>query len=72
MVFTRPQAIAAFNHVLDNVLGKDDTSPLKQSLMATGIKDMFDLWTMRRDFIDKLVYSKSSTETDVPVTVYCL
>ncbi len=67
MVFTRPQAKAAFHHILDNVLGKDDTSPLKQSLMAQGIEDIFHLGSTDYDTIDALVYDKSATETDVPV-----
>ena len=67
MVFTRPQARAAFNHVLDNVLGQDDQSPLKQSLIAQGIEDIFYLCTIENDSINALVYDRSATETDVPV-----
>ena len=67
MVFTEAQAKAAFHHVLDNVLRCNDTSPLKQSLMAMGIENIYDLCMIENDDINDLVYSKSSTETDVPV-----
>jgi hypothetical protein len=67
MVFTRPQARAAFTHVLDNVIGKDDSSPLKQSLVAQGIEDVFHLCSMDTNDIDFLVYDKSDTELDVDV-----
>ena len=33
MVVSRAQARQAFNHVLDNVLGRDDTSGLKKALV---------------------------------------
>jgi hypothetical protein len=69
MVFTRTQAKAVFDYVLDSVLGMDDTSPLKQSLKGQGIKDIFDLCTLvDHDTIADLVYDKSSTELDVPVS----
>ena len=69
MVFTRTQAKAVFDYVLDIVLGMDDTSPLKQSLKGQGIKDIFDLYSLTdHDLIATLVYDKSSTELDVPVS----
>ena len=67
MVFTRPQAKEAFTHVFDNVLGKNDTSALKQSLVAEGIEDIFSLCTIDNAFIDALAYEKSPTETDVKI-----
>ena len=68
MVVTRPQAKAAFNHVLDNVLGRDDSSPLKQSLLKENVQDIFDLCSMEESTINVLCYDKSPTETDVDVS----
>jgi hypothetical protein len=67
MVFTRPQAKAACNHVLDNVLKEDDGSTLKQSPIAQGIEDIFSLYSMDVASIDSLVYDRSATETRVPI-----
>jgi hypothetical protein len=67
MVFTRPQARQAFSHILDSVLEKDDSSPLKQALIAQGIEDMFSLVSIDEDTIDSLVYDRSSTVVNVPV-----
>ena len=65
MVFTKSQAKAAFNHAMDNVIGKDDTSPLKKAIIAYGIEEIHDLTTMVDSDIDDLVYNKSATETNV-------
>ena len=53
---TRAEAKDAFNHVLDNVLGRGDTSSLKSSLVIEGIADIFDLITLTDDIIDSLTY----------------
>ena len=68
MVVTRPQAKAAFNHVLDNVLGRNDSSPLKQSLLKENVQDIFDLCSMEESTISVLCYDKSPTETDVDIS----
>ena len=60
-------AKAAFNHVMDNVLGKDDSSPLKMALIKAGCDDMHALNMATDQLIDDLVHDKSQTETDVPV-----
>ena len=68
MVFSRAQARAALDHVFDDVLDADDDSPLKKSLLEIGIKDVFLLCTMDTPTIDALVYEKSDTEKDVPIS----
>jgi hypothetical protein len=68
MVVTRPQAKAAFNYVLDNVLGRDDNSALKQSLLKVNVQDIFDMCSMEESTITALCYDKSSTETDVAIS----
>ena len=67
MFLTRPQAKAAFNHVLDNVLGQDDDLALKQSLIAEGIEDILSLGSIGVTTIDSLTYDRSATETRAPV-----
>jgi len=56
MVVTRPQAKAAFNHVLNTVLGRGDDSSLKSSLLHDGIEDIFALATIDTDTINALTY----------------
>lgn len=52
---TRSEAAIVFTHILDNVLGRPDTSHLKQSLVADGVVTLFDLVTMEEDHIDTLM-----------------
>ena len=56
MVLTRPQAKAAFQHVMDDVLDRGDGSPLKSSLLHDGIDDIFALATIDTDTINNLTY----------------
>jgi Zn-dependent M16 (insulinase) family peptidase len=56
MVFTCPHTRQAFSHILDSLLEKDDSSPLKQALIAQGIEDMISLVSIDEDTIDSLVY----------------
>jgi hypothetical protein len=56
VTLTRSEAKAAFNHVLDTVLGRDNTSSLKLSLLHEGIDDMFDFITLTESSINSLVY----------------
>ena len=58
MVLTRANAILAFTHVLDNVLVRGDQSPLKRSLIAEGINDIFNLVTLDDSDIDELMYNE--------------
>ena len=67
MVFTRPQGRAAFTHVLDSVLGRDDESPLKQALLGQGIDDVFSLISIDVAAINSLVNDRSAIEMRVPV-----
>ena len=68
MVFTRAEAKAAFDHVLDNVLGMDDNSALKKSLIAQGRQDIFALRSLDSASINALAYDKSPTETDILIS----
>jgi hypothetical protein len=53
---TRSEVKAAFNHVLNEVIGRNDTSNLKRGLLAEGIADIFDLSSLDDGFIDDLEY----------------
>jgi len=67
MVLTRPQAQQAFNHVLDNVLGKDDTSPLKQSLASQGITNLFTFLNIDDATIQGLTHQRAANQAAVPI-----
>ena len=60
VTLTRSEAKTAFNHVLDHVLGRDDSSFLKSSLAHEGIDDIFDFITLTDDVIDSLVYKDTN------------
>jgi hypothetical protein len=53
---TRTDAKEVFNHILNTVLDRGDSSSLKSSLTAEGITDIFDLTTVTDDVIDNLIY----------------
>ena len=67
MVITRPQGRVAFTHILDNVLDRNDESPLKQALIAQGIDDLFSLCTIEESTINALVYDRNDDERRLPV-----
>jgi hypothetical protein len=48
---TCAEAKEAFNHVLDMVLDRGDSSSLKRSLIEDGITDIFDLITVTVSYI---------------------
>jgi hypothetical protein len=58
MVLSRAQAKDIFNHVLDNVLERDHTSPLKQALIGEGIEDIFALLCIDAPTVESLKYYK--------------
>ena len=53
---TRAEAKEVFNHILNTVLDRGDSSSLKSSLLVEGIADIFDLITIADDIIDSLAY----------------
>jgi hypothetical protein len=56
MVLTRSEAKAAFNHVLDTILGRGDNSLLKSALSEEGVDDIFALSTLTDNAIDRLQF----------------
>jgi hypothetical protein len=64
---TRAEAKEAFNHVLDTVIDRGDSSSLKSSLIENGITDIFDLFTIMDDFIDSLTYKDPNDNLFYPV-----
>jgi hypothetical protein len=66
---TRSEAKAAFDHILNEVLGRNDTSNLKRGLLAEGISDIFDLSSLDDGFIDYLEYHDPK---DPDLTLNCV
>jgi hypothetical protein len=64
---TRAEAKEAFNHVLDTVLDRGDSSSLKRSLIEDGIIDIFDLLNVTDDVIDSLAYEDPNDKMFYPV-----
>jgi hypothetical protein len=63
MPLPRQQAKAAFNHILDNVLGCGDESPLKKALLYAGIEDMYEFSTCPVAYFEDLTYLTGEGET---------
>jgi hypothetical protein len=65
---TRNSSKNAFDHVLDKVLNRGDTSPLKKSLIKNGFTDIHSLAMISDDIIDTLTYDDPDNSlTDVPI-----
>jgi hypothetical protein len=64
---TRAEAKEAFNHVLDTVLDRRDSSSLKRSLIEDGITDIVDLITGTDDVIVSLTYEDPDDKIFYPV-----
>jgi hypothetical protein len=60
MVLAHKEAKVAYNHILDNVLGRSDITALKTSLDEEGIDDIFGLINMSDAAIDSLSYKDTS------------
>ena len=60
VTLTRSEAKAALSHVMKNVLGRDDASPLHSALEEEGIGDIFDFITLTDSIIDDLKYEDTS------------
>jgi hypothetical protein len=65
MVYTRSDAKASFNHILDNVLGQGDGTPLKLSLAEEEIEDVFALYNLTDTDIDSLKYKTKDANVNV-------
>ena len=57
---TRTEAKNAFNHVMDNIIGRDDSTDVKKALVDQGIEDIFDLVTLDESFIDSITFKDGS------------
>jgi hypothetical protein len=64
---TRAEAKEAFNHVLDKVLNRGDSSSFKIALLEDGITDIFDLVTIIFDLVtilDEVIDSLAYEDPD--------
>jgi hypothetical protein len=68
MVLTRSEAKVAFDHVLDNVLGRADGTPLKSALNGENITDIFQLCTLTDAVIDEMEYMDANI-SPLPIKV---
>ena len=69
MVYSCSEAKTSFNHILDNVLGQGDDSPLKLALFEEGIDDIFALSTLDENAIESLKYkNKDNDDAVTPVS----
>jgi hypothetical protein len=59
MVCTREEAREAFNYVLDSLLGRNNDSDLKKSLVDEGCDDMLHLISTVAEYIDDIARDKS-------------
>ena len=62
---TRSQGIAAFDHIMDEVLGRPI---LKTALESEGIQDICALLTLDEETIDALLHSDEEGTTSVPLS----
>ena len=67
MVLSRQQSKEAFNHILDNVLGRGDDTPLKKALTASGIIEIEDFISLDDATIDSFTYDRTANDTNVPL-----
>jgi Mono-functional DNA-alkylating methyl methanesulfonate N-term len=64
---TRNSSKVAFDHVMDVVLERDDTSPLKRALLKHGYVDIHSIHSLSDDDIDFLSYDEPGGLSDVPI-----
>jgi hypothetical protein len=64
---TRKKSKAAFDHVLDNVFGGDDSSSLKQALLKHGYNDINTFLSLHEDTIDSLTNDDEEGNSEVPI-----
>jgi hypothetical protein len=66
---TRNQSRAAYDHILSNVLGQDQASPLGKAIMKQQINDMYVLMALDKDIIETLRYDDNEA-TSIPIPLY--
>jgi hypothetical protein len=65
MVLTRSEAKTAYTHILHNVLGRADGTPLQLALEEEGIEDVFGLVNLEAPTINNLAYSDSKNNNAI-------
>jgi hypothetical protein len=65
---TRSSSRISFDHILDVVLERDDSTPLKRALLQQGYNDIHALAVLTNDVIDSLTYDNPDDEEfEVPI-----
>jgi hypothetical protein len=65
MVLTRREAKKAYTHILHNVLGRADGTPLQLAFEEEGIEDIFGLINLDAPTINNLQYSDSNNNNAI-------
>jgi hypothetical protein len=65
MVLTRSEARTAYTHILHNVFGRADGTPLQLALEEEGIEDVFGLVNLDSPTINNLAYSDSNNNNAI-------
>jgi hypothetical protein len=64
---TKYSSKAAFDHVLDVILERDDSTPLKRALLQQGYNDIHALAILSDDVINSLTHDDPKGKVDVPI-----
>jgi hypothetical protein len=65
MDLTRSEAKTAYTHILHNVPGRADSTPLQHALEEEGIEDIFGLINLDAPTINNLQYSNSNNNNAI-------
>jgi hypothetical protein len=65
MVLTQSEARAAYTHILHNVFGTADGTPLQLALEEEGIEDRFGLINLDAPTINNLQYSNTNNNNAI-------
>jgi hypothetical protein len=64
---TKYSSKAAFDHVLDVILERDDSTPLKRALLQQGYNDIHALAILSDDVINSLTHDDPKGKVDMPI-----
>jgi len=68
MPLTQRKVTEAFDHLLNVVFRVPKNGPLYKALMKSGDTDIRDILSLSETDIDSLIYDRSETEKDIPLS----